>query len=142
MAQHPFLFKWPNDKRIMQGMITLVERPEIMKEGKVEKIGGIPFRFMERTGRLANDELQVHIPHKRFTMKATREGVREQVRRLRAQEAAELDEVDRLIAEAMLELKRLERVRSDFLKVAWSKANVVTVQELVDRIQPKGGSRE
>lgn len=61
---------------------------------------------------------------------ATAEGIKSVVRRLRPQEAAEIDALDERIAELKRQVGELRRERRELVARAWTKANVVRLNEV------------
>lgn len=95
---------------------------------KVEGIGNIPVR--EFTGRWNKNRLHVS-PTKgsmTYAMDANRDGIRGTLRRLRDQEAEKIANIES-------EIRRLEQLREQTIREAWTAGNVVTVKELTDLIK-------
>lgn len=108
---------------------------EITRTKNTRSVAGMSWREVEGTGKYNHNEFLIRMPYEGGTSRAaktvpaTAEGVKDALRRIREQEAAILDAIDAEIAELMerLKVKRVERQQA--LSVAWSKANVVRLNE-------------
>jgi len=88
-------------------------------------IGG--FQIVRSTGKIDKNSIELWTNHTHLVVSPTRESVHAKIRKLREQEAAQLAE----IAEQM---KALHAKKLEILQAAWNRGNVVTVKELLERI--------
>lgn len=128
--QKPFLIKGKTDKFPRQNELRGVSYKTITKiVGTIDSPFG-KINHIKATGRVDKSQLELWTDGYSYTIPATRDGIKTTIRRLREQEAALLDMLDKKIRD-------LRDERALVLKTAWSKANVITVKELVDRIEVK-----
>jgi hypothetical protein len=100
------------------------------------QLGGF-FSVHEGTGRY--DRTRIWITRKggdSAVVPATAAGVKAGVRRLRPEEAEQLDELDARIEAAKAVVRGLNAERDELTKVAWRKAHVVRLSEVL----PEAGS--
>jgi hypothetical protein len=105
--------------------VSYVPVRKVVDRLDIPGLGSCP--VMGNTGKFDKSQLSVYTKSGWFTLSATRDGVHEKIRRLRDQESALLESLDKKIA-------ALHAERVEVLKLAWTKANVVTVKELTELI--------
>lgn len=107
--------------RVEMAELLTVEHSEIYRDSG-RRIAGI--RVMSPTGRRNRNELLITAyPAPGFHVRTERAAIRRKIRKLRAQEAAQIESLDAQIDE-------LRRQRRELVKAAWERANVVTLKEL------------
>lgn len=132
--------------RYVQVRRLVARRIEIHK-ATGETIG--PFAVAKGTGRYLRDELRLAAPREDVTdaygrraaetlaerLRRSASGVKDVVRRLRPEEAAELDRIDSDIDAAKARLDALRTARKDAVARAWQRAHAVRladVEALID----------
>lgn len=128
--------------------VTRIEKHRV-KSVRQSPIG--PIREVEGTGRFESDVLRVAV-HSRDEQRPiladgrptggnrmeqverSAAGVKRTVRRLRPQEAEQIDLIDARIAEHEAAITELRARRTDLVRDAWSKANVVRLAEIEELI--------
>jgi hypothetical protein len=134
MVQPEYLlyFRWRKPARIFQASELTVEHPEIRKTS-YSNLGG--FRFGHSTGTARIDRRKLDIRSLQvssfvFRVAATAEGVKSVLRRIRPQEAEQLDAIDADIGRLQAQLDALRDQRKQALHAAWQRGNVVRLKEL------------
>ena len=134
MAQPEYVlsFRWRKPARAFQASELTVEHPEIRKI-RYSNLGGFRFGHSTGTGRFDHGKLDIRSPQVSsyvFRVPATAEGVKSVLRRIRPQEAEQLDAIDADIAQLQAELDALKERRKQALHTAWQRGNVVRLKEL------------
>jgi hypothetical protein len=141
MAQPEFLlnFRW-RPARIFQASELTAEHPEIRKT-TYSNLGGFRFGHSVGTGRIDRRKLDIRSPQVSsfvFRVTATAEGVKSVLRRIRPQEAEQLDDIDAQIVSLEAQLAGLRDRRKATLHVAWQRGNVVRLKDIKELL-PKAG---
>src|SRR5690348_1720215 len=136
MAQPEYIlyFHWRKPARIFQASELTVEHPEIRRT-TYSNLGGFRFGHSTGTGRIDRRKLDIRSPQVSsyvFRVPATAEGVKSVLRRIRPQEAEQLDAVDADITRLQLQIDALKEQRKQALHTAWQRGNVVRLKELED----------
>jgi gamma-glutamylcyclotransferase (GGCT)/AIG2-like uncharacterized protein YtfP len=127
--QKPFILKYNDERRQVE--LQSVTYPPITRVKEVINIRGIGnIGMSECTGKFDKSKFSLWTTRGNITIAATKDGVHGRIRRLREQEAKLLDEIDAQMAE-------LRSRRAEIVKLAWQKANVVTVKELAEQADEK-----
>jgi len=126
MSQYEYL---TNGGRIRQSELEAVRHPTISKpSGKRIDIPGIgSMGISVSTGRVDKDRLELWTDGIILVVAATHDEIKKKIRRLRPEEAAQLDAID-------AEFATLREKRAALLKEAWARGHTVTVKELVEKI--------
>lgn len=129
MTQLPYIVRDPLSKHIVQAEIDAVGHPEIEKVVKVHHVEGIgTLRQVAGTGRYVMSKFSILVNrYTAHTMPSTHEAVRAFIRKLRPEEAAELDRIDDAIT-------ALREQRREVVMRAWARGHAVTVKELEAQI--------
>ena len=138
MSQPQFIlnFRWRKPARIFQASELTVEHPEIRKT-TYSNLGGFRFGHSTGTGRIERRKLDIRSPQVAsyvFRVSATAEGVKSVLRRIRLQEAEQLDAIDADISRLQAQMDALKEHRQQALHSAWQRGNVVRLKELEDRM--------
>ena len=136
MAQPEYLlyFRWRKPARLFQASELIAEHPEIRKT-TYSNLGGFRFGHSTGTGRIDRRKLDIRssqVSSYVFRVAATAGGVKSVLRRLRPQEAEQLDAIDADIARLQAQLDALKEQRKQALHTAWQRGNVVRLKELED----------
>lgn len=105
--------------------VSYREKTEVV--GTILAAGFGNINTIRGTGKFDKSIFTIRVDNNIFSCPATHEGVKSVLRRLRQEEAVELDQID-------AQLSALRERRIDLLKAAWNKGHVITVKELVDQI--------
>ncbi len=147
MSQPPYLFKAA--RHTVQADELVVRLPPIYTSRPKGSVSGITFNELVDTGKKKTKALKIYgksgviTPDgKRKSNEGSQEvprtaaGVKAVLRRLRPEEAAQLDEIDAQITEAQERLAALRKEREAKVKEAWTRAHVVRLAE-VEAMLPK-----
>jgi hypothetical protein len=132
-----------------------VSHPIVFKRvGRQSTIGGIPINHLESTGRRNHTRFQIMVRkgttarglrtsrnREAVEAEATAVAVKRVCRRLRDQEAEEIDRIDAEIAELEDLVTEARDRREDRVRRAWGRANVVRLAEMEERARPDEGER-
>jgi len=124
--QKPFILKY--NGRPTQVELRRVTYPPITRLKETVAIpgfGNAPVR--EGTGKFNKSQVTLWTSSAIISVDANKDAVHDRIRRLRQQESQLLDEID-------TQIKLLRERREAILKLAWQKANIVTVKELVEQV--------
>jgi len=115
-------------KRVSYKPIT-----RVISKTTIPGFGTIP--ISEGTGRFDKTKLELWTDVMNYTTDATHDGVKAKIRRLRAQEADQLDAIDAELDCLRAKLDCLRAKRQALIKLAWQNGNTVTVKELTEQIK-------
>jgi len=137
MAQPEFLlrFRWKKPPLTFQAAELKVEHPEVMRT-TYTNLGGFRFGHSTGIGKFDRTKLDIRSPQISsyvFRVAATADGVKAVLRRLRSDEAADLDLIDAEIEDLQAQLAALKERRKQVIELAWHKAHVVRLIE-VERV--------
>lgn len=112
--------------------VHTINHPRIRKIDRVVPLDGFgDVNIMKDTGKLDNARFEIGTKRAGWLqVEASREGVKSKLRRVRPEEQAMLDAIDEKI-------HALHEQKNELLKLAWSKAHVVTVKELESMVISK-----
>jgi hypothetical protein len=123
--QKPFILKYDDERRQVElERVTYPPITRLKETVKIPGFGNVP--FSECTGKFDKSKFTLWTTRGTVNCSANKEGVHGRIRRIRPQEAAILDEIDE-------QIKALRERRAEVVKLAWLRAHVVTVKELVER---------
>jgi hypothetical protein len=113
-----------------------VNFPTIFKRtGSIDLPGFGNVPTSESTGKVDKTKFEISTTGGSFQIEATRIAIHKKLRRLRDQEASQLDSIDR-------QIEALRLWRAQVLDDAWKKGNIVTVKELIDQIENNDQERD
>jgi hypothetical protein len=139
MAQPEFIFKisWAHPPLAQGDTLPIIYARKQQSKGR-KTIGGISFNEIENVG-IDKSQIQWTPPKMSAVTKtaATAEGVKSVCRRLRQQEAAELDAIDAEIADLHEKLKDAKARRMAAMRKAFNNGNVVRLAEAVARCEER-----
>ena len=135
MAQPQFIFRiGQRSPRFGQWATLPVQYARKTKVTGRTNVGGFCFQNTKDLG-IDKGRIQVHPPkmQETTTVPATAEGVKSACRRIREQEAAELDAIDAEIDALNEKAIELRRRRRDAVRKAFNNGNVVRLTEIIAR---------
>jgi hypothetical protein len=127
MTQPKYLIRPHSQLRISQIDDYTAHHPEITKDSGKRLFG---LQVVEGTGKVNKNQVAIS-PKERgdsFRISLTSEAVKSHIRKLRDIEATKLNVIDE-------QMEFLRQERRKVLQTAWIKANVVTLKEIVEKIE-------
>ena len=128
MTQHRYLVNY--NKRVLQVAYFTAYHPNITVDSG-ERI--LEMRVMKSTGKTDKSKVTLYLGDRgqafTFTSLLTAAAIKSRIRKLRDSEAEKLDAID-------MQLETLRQERKGLLRAAWTKANVVTLKEVVEKLKP------
>jgi hypothetical protein len=104
--------------------VSYPPKTKVTKTIKVDGFGNIP--VTTPTGKFDHSQITLWKTSPTLTISENKTAIDSRLRRLRQQEAEELEKID-------AEIHELRTRREALIKKAWIKGNVVTVKELTER---------
>ncbi len=123
--QKTYLIKDSNVRQVELGSVTY--KPITRQTGSIAgPFGTIP--ISTPTGKVDKSYLYLLSYGHGYTVRANHDDIKRKIRRLRPEEAAQLDTLDE-------EMSVLRERRVELLKTAWQRAHTVTIKELTEKIK-------